>query len=180
VTYRRLALSSFAIPLTLSALLLAACNKPKDVVNPVAPAATAVAPQFSYAQANDVRVAPQFTKGWYGVEDGAWRWMAKESETTLKNPGVFPAQFEVRLTIPKPIMDAVGAPVTFTVLLDGKPLGDAVYKQDGAYIFEKTVPPGMAPPGPITVTMRVDKAKPPVNGGDARELGAIIEGLGFK
>ena len=87
---------------------------------------------------------------------------------------------EVRLTLPKPIADAVGMPVTFTVLLDGKVLGEEVYQQDGAFIFEKTVQPGMCAPGPVAVTLRVNKAKPPVPGGDARELGAVIAGFGFK
>jgi hypothetical protein len=172
---------TIALPLLLAALLVtSACSKPKDAASPAAPAATTPAPLYSYAQTNDLRIAPQLVKGWYGVEDGAWRWMAKESQASLKNPGVFPAGFEVRLTLPKPIADAVGMPVTFTVLLDGKVLGEEVYQQDGAFIFEKTVQPGMLSPGPVAVTLRVNKAKPPVPGGDARELGAVIAGFGFK
>jgi hypothetical protein len=159
---------------------LTACSKPKDAESPAAPAATTVAPLYSYAQTNDLRVAPQLTTGWYGVEDGAWRWMAKESAATLKNPGVLPAQFEVRLTIPKPLMDSAGGPITFTVTLDGKPLGEEIYKKDGAFVFEKTVQPGMLTPGPVSVTLAVSKAKPGDPKGDVRELGAIVEGFGFK
>ncbi len=160
--------------------IFSACSKPKDAESPAAPAATPAAPLYSYAQTSDLRVAPQLTKGWYGVEEGAWRWMAKEAEGTLKNPSVLPAQFEVRLTIPKPVLDAAGEPIKFSVLLDGKPLGEETYKKDGPYIFEKTVPPGMLSPGPVAVTLQVSKAKPPVPNGDVRELGAIVEGFGFK
>ena len=46
--------------------------------------------------------------------------------------------------------------------------------------FDLTVPPGMVSPGPVTVTLRVSKPKPPDPQGDARELGAVIEGFGFK
>jgi len=175
------AFRTLVFPFLLAAILAAsACSRPKDAESPAAPVTTPFTPLYSYAQTNDLRIAPQLTKGWYGVEDGAWRWMAKESEGSLKNPGVFPAQFEVRLTVPKSIMDTVGAPITFTVLLDGKPLGEEVYKHAGAFVLDKTVPPGMLSPGPVQVTLRVSKAKPPVPGGDIRELGAIIEGFGFK
>ena len=60
--------------------MTAACSAPKDATNPAAPPATAAAPQYAYAQTNDLRVAGQLSKGWYQVEDGAWRWMAKEAE----------------------------------------------------------------------------------------------------
>lgn len=177
----RPALITALISATLALLLsAAACKKPKDATNPVAPIATAERPAYSYAQANDIRVAPQFVKGWYGVEDGAWRWMAKESVTVLKSPKTFPAQFEVRFTLPKGTMTTVGGPVTFTVLIDDKPLAEETYTQDGNYILQKNVPPGMVGPDPLHVTLRVNKTKAPVPGGDVRELGAVIEGLGFK
>src|SRR5436190_9768516 len=146
--------------------MTAACSAPKDATNPAAPPATAAAPQYAYAQTNDLRVAGQLSKGWYQVEDGAWRWMAKEAEATLKNPQTFPSQFEVRLSLPKGTMAAVGGPVTLSVLLNGKPLGEETYAKDGAYHFEKTVQPGMLGPEPITVTMKVNKAKGPIPGGD--------------
>jgi hypothetical protein len=157
-----------------------ACSRPKDVPSPAAPVATAEAPLYAYAQTNDLRVAPQFTKGWYGVEDGGWRWMARESETVLKNPQTFPAQFEVRLALPKGTMANVGGPVTFTVLVNGQPLGEETYPKDGSYVFQKTIAPGALGSELVRVTLRVNKAKAPVPGGDIRELGAIIEGLGFK
>ena len=69
--------------LTIVVLLAAACSAPKDATNPAAPPATAAAPQYAYAQTNDLRVAGQLTKGWYQVEDGAWRWMlASQSPKT--------------------------------------------------------------------------------------------------
>ncbi len=168
--------------LTLGAILLSlgACSRPKDAENPAAPVATPQAPLYSYAQTNDLRVAPQLTKGWYNIEDGAWRWMGKESQTTLKNPQTFPAQFEVRLALPKGTMANVGGPVTFTVLLGDKVLGEETYSKDGNYVFQKTVQPGMLGPQPVAVTLRVNKTKAPVPGGDIRELGAIVEGLGFR
>jgi hypothetical protein len=161
---------------------IAACSgKPKDATSPAAtPVTTAEAPLYAYAQTNDLRVAPQFTKGWYGVEDGAWRWMAKESETALKNPQTYPAQFEVRLALPPGTVATVGGPVKLTVLVNDKPLGEETYSKDGSYIFQKTIAPGALGPEVVHVTLRVNKAKAPVPGGDIRELGAIIDGLGFK
>src|SRR5258707_12887822 len=156
------------------------CSRPKDAKNPAAPVATAVTPQYAYAQTNDLRVAPQLGGGWYDIEDGAWRWMAKEALATLKNPGVFPAQFEVRLVLPNGTMTAVKGPVIFAVFVNDKPLGEETYRKEGPYQFEKTVPPGMVGPGSVKVTLRVNKAKGPIPGGAARELAAITEGFGSK
>jgi len=166
--------------LTLALFAAGACRKPKDAPNPAAPASSAANPLYAYAQTNDVRVAPQFTKGWYAIEDGAWRWMSKESETVLKNPQTYPSQFEVRFVLPKGTVASVGGPVTLTVLLNDKPLGEETYPNDGSYIFQKTIPPGALGPEPVHVTLRVNKTKGPVPGGDIRELGAIVEGVGFK
>jgi hypothetical protein len=168
------------ILIVFSAVFIVGCSKPKDAPPAIPLVSTAETPLYAYAQTNDLRVAPQFTKGWYGVEDGAWRWMSKESETVLKNPQTYPAQFEVRLALPKGTVATVGGPVTLSVLINGKALGEETYSKDGGYIFQKTVAPGVLGPEPVKVTLRVNKVKAPVPGGDIRELGAIIEGLGFK
>jgi hypothetical protein len=174
---------SMTIRITLLTVVLAvagACSKPQDAKSPAAPASTAEAPLYAYAQTNDLRVAPQLIKGWYQVEEGGWRWMAKESLASLKNPQTFPAQFEVRLVLPKGTVATVGGPVTFTVLFNDKPFGEETYSKDGSYVFQKSVPPGTVTPGPINVTLRVNRAKPPVPNGDIRELGALVEGFGFR
>ena len=170
----RIALLAFAI------VAAGACSKPRDAKNPAAPVTTAEAPLYAYAQTNDLRVAPQLTKGWHQIEDGGWRWMEKASQATLKNPRTFPAQFEVRLTLPKGTIATVGGPVTLMVFLGDKKLGEEKYAKDGSYIFQKTVAPGTVGTQPIEVTLQVDRAKAPVPGGDIRELGAIIEGFGFR
>src|ERR1017187_329256 len=62
-------LRALALACLLAAILTTgACSRPKDAENPAAPVATPVAPLYSYAQTNDLRIAPQLTKGWYGVE----------------------------------------------------------------------------------------------------------------
>ena len=46
-------------------------------------------------------------------------------------------------------------------------------------IVERSLSPKVGPE-PVPVTLRVSRAKAPVPGGDIRELGAIIEGFGFR
>jgi hypothetical protein len=157
-------------------VLAAGCSRPQDAQTAEPPPRPEA--QYSYAQANDLRVTPQLVSGWYPVEDGGWRWMAGEAKVLLRTPQ--PAtQFEVRLTLPKGRIKATG-PVKFSVILNDQTLAEETYSADDSYTLTKSIPPGMVTNSPTHVILRVDKPVPPVPGGDQRELGAIIIGVGFK
>jgi len=177
---RRL-LSLIAISLaSLTWLAALGCSKPKDAPKnePAKAASITFGPRYAYIQVNDQRAINQLGPGWHGVEQETWRWMAHEATASLKNPGAFPEYFEVRLTLPPGHIAAVGGPVTFTVLLNDKVLGEETYAKDGAYVFQKVVQ--SLPPDPVAVTFRVNKFKPPAPGGDVRELGLVVTAFGFK
>ncbi len=159
-----------------SLLLLAGCSRPQDSQSFEAPRQEVL---YSYAQTNDLRVAPQLVSGWYPVEEGAWRWMSKEAQVMLRTPEPPPAHFEVRLTLSKPHLATTG-PVTLTILLNDKPFTEEKYAASGSYTLSKSIPPGLLTKEPTRVTLRVDKVVGPIQGGDQRELGAIILGAGFK
>lgn len=128
---------------------------------------------------NDLRVAPQLGMGFYSIEEGGWRWMAKEARLMLRAPESPKAQFEVRLTLPKGQVSTQGA-MSLSVLFNDKPFADTTYTVDGDYTFTKDVPPGLLTQAPVQVTLRWNKARPPNPNGDARELAAVIVGVGFK
>jgi hypothetical protein len=128
---------------------------------------------------NDLRVAPQLGTGFYSIEEGGWRWMAKEGRLMLRAPENPKSQFEVRLTLPKGQVSSLGA-MTLSVLFDDKPFAETTYKADGDYTFTKDVPPGLLTQAPVHVTLRWNKGRAPGTGGDARELAAVIVGVGFK
>lgn len=162
-------------------LCLGACGRapqqPGEVSQPAE--ARRVEPQYAYAQTNDLRVAPQLISGWHPVEDGAWRWMSREAQAVLRAPENSPAEFEVRLAFPKGHV-AITGPVTFSVLFNDKPFAEQTYTADGNYSLTKTLPAGLLTREPVRVTLRVSKPRPAGTGGDLRELGAVILGLGFK
>ncbi len=168
--------------LLLLGLWLTGCGQPPKEVRsaPQEPAAgRKPEPQYSYTQMNDLRATPQLLSGWYPVEDGAWRWMGREAQVMLRAPENPPAQFEVRLAIPRGHL-AITGPLTLSVLFNNRPFAEQTYNSEGAFTFTKPVPPGTVSPGAVQVTLRVNKARPPGTGGDLRELGLVILGLGFR
>ena len=168
---------SLIIPLL---LILGGCSRPEDAQDSAAETPKGRAEtKYSYAQTSDLRVASQLGPGWYQIEDGGWRWMAREAQLTLRVPETGPAQFEVRLTFPKGHMALTG-PVKFSVLFNDQPFAEETYTKDGDYKLTKDVPPGILTHGPMRVTLRLSKARPPGMGGDLRELGAVVVGVGFK
>jgi len=180
VPTKRYALPLAALALAAGMLCLPGCGgtPPEDAAKTAAPTSGPAKPLYTYAQMNDLRVAPQLGMGFFAIEEGGWRWMAKESRLVLRAPEGPRAQFEVRLTLPKGQVSSLG-PMALSVLFNDKPFADTTYTVDGDYTFTKDVPPGALTQAPVHVTLRWNKARPP-GGGDARELAAVIVGIGFK
>jgi len=133
---------------------------------------------LSYLNLGDIRSRPQLVSGWYAIEDGAWRWMAPAAEATLQPPPDGPAQFELQLFFPPDFMRRAGSPVTVSVMLNGKPFTTAVYSEPGGHRLANAVPRELLTWPATSVSIRVNPAMPPT-GSDQRELGAVVQGLGF-
>jgi len=131
-----------------------------------------------YLHLGDVRCRPQLLRGWYGIEDGGWRWMAREAEVALPAPAGGAARFEMQLYFPPGHLERAGGPVTVNVALDGEPLAEQTYAQPGGYLLSQPVQTGLLTPGEHRIRVRLSRAAPPA-GGDQRELGAVVQGLGF-
>ena len=133
---------------------------------------------LSYLNLGDIRSRPQLVRGWYTIEDGAWRWMAPEAEATLLPLPDVAAQFELQLFFPPDFMRRAGSPVTVSVMLNGKPFASAIYFEPGGHTVAKRIPPEL-PTSPATrVSIRVNPYIPP-SATDQRALGAVVQGLGF-
>lgn len=139
-----------------------------------APAGTK--PELSYLSMGDLRSKPQLVAGWYGVEEGAWRWMGKRAEARLGAPGG-PQNFEMLLFFPPAHIARVG-PVTVSVTMNGRRLTTATYAQPGGQRLESAVPESLLASPEATIDIQVNPALPP-SGSDQRELGAVVERLGF-
>jgi len=134
-------------------------------------------PELAYLELGDLRARPQLLSGWYPIENGAWRWMAKQAQAELRAPPV-PLNFEMLLFFPTDYMQRVGGPVTVSVTIDGKRLTQATYAQPGGHRLESGVPRNLlASPAP-KVTVQLNRAIPPGDS-EQRELGAVVQQLGF-
>jgi len=141
----------------------------------IAPDAAA---QWPYLKMGDLRSKPQLVSGWYPIEDGAWRWMAKQAEVVLRTPADPAMSFEMDLFFPPGYMQNAGGPVTVSVRVNGKPLTRRSYFAPGSYHLAAEVPAGLTSFPTSTVSIRLNRALPP-SGSELRELGAIVTQLGF-
>jgi len=133
---------------------------------------------LSYLNLGDIRSRPQLVSGWYVIEDGAWRWMAPEAEATLRPLPAPAVQFDLQLFFPPDFMRRAGSPVTVSVMLNGQPFTKAVYYEPGGHRLTRVVPRELLARPTTSVSIRVNPAMPPT-ATDKRELGAVVQGLGF-
>ena len=132
----------------------------------------------AYLRVADLRSKPQLVSGWYPIEDGAWRWMAKQAEVVLETPAGARVSFDMDLFFPADYMRRAGGPVTISVRVNDKLLTRQTYQASGGYHLSAMVPSGIATFPTSKVSIRLNRALPP-SGAELRELGAIVAGLGF-
>ena len=135
-------------------------------------------PEMSELNLGDVRSKAQLVSGWYGIEEGGWRWMSKQAEAVLRVPTETAPVFEMQLFFPPDFMQRTGGAVTVSVRLDGRLLTRETYLHPGGYRLEKSVPREQLTGPDARVTFQLDRAMPP-SASDQRELGAVVSRLGF-
>ena len=135
-------------------------------------------PKLSYLNLGDIRNKAQLGSGWYGIEDGGWRWMSKQAEAVLRVPAEAAPVFEMQLFFPPGFMQRTGGSVTVSVMLDGRLLTRETYLQPGGYRLAKSVSRDQLTAPAVRVTLQLNRAMPP-DASDQRELGAVVSRLGF-
>ena len=146
--------------------------------SPAAAGGAAKPAELSYLNLGDIRTRPQLLSGWYAVEDGGWRWMAKEAKVELRRPADPQPGFEVELFFPPDYMKRVGGFVTVYVTLNDQPLIRQSYAQAGGHRLAAPVPRERLASPVVRVGIRLSRAMPP-SGSEQRELGAVVSRLGF-
>jgi hypothetical protein len=125
--------------------------------------------------------AKQLGKGFYAVEDGAWRWTQGKFSVMLRSPiqaGAKGATLVVKATIPQPIIEKL-KDVTLTCVVNGVRLKTTNYNRPGAVVLRLDVPPKAFPTENVAVDFVLDKVLPP-RPDDQRELGLILTSIGFE
>lgn len=135
-------------------------------------------PTMPYLRLGDIRSRPQLISGWHSIEDGGWRWMAKQATAVLGVPADVPLAFQMQLYFPPDHIQRAGGPVTVSVLIDGKPFAEETYSQPGGYRLVKPVPERLLSPPASRIEINLSRSVR-ATGADLRELGAVVQELGF-
>lgn len=135
----------------------------------------------SMIQAGDPVAAVQFTKGFYTVENGAWRWTAHAFTVTLHPPrgaAANGARLVLKFALPDAVFQKVG-PIKMMARVNGLDLAPEEFKAAGDQTYSREVPGTALGADAVTVDFTLDKFIAPTPG-DLRELGVIVSTVGFE
>jgi len=170
-------LKSSAALLIATLLPLAGCRNQEARVHPQQNDAPPLASSIRMA---DARLESQLTSGFYGVEQSAWRWTARQFSVLLRPPvgsGKKGATLELRFTVPPVVITKLNT-VTLSATAGSKALPPETYTQPGDYAYVRDIAPNLLGDEVLRVDFSLDKAMPP-SGEDLRELGVIVLSVGL-
>ncbi|MBI3666096.1 MAG: hypothetical protein HY236_07705 [Acidobacteria bacterium] len=126
----------------------------------------------------DPKTAGQLLSGWYAVEQGSWRWTAKQFVVDLRTPGPDkPAQLQLKFTLPDVLISRLGS-ITLAATVNGVPLPAETFGKAGDQVYSRALP-GAINGNVARVVFQVDKTLPP-NDIDRRELGVVVSSVGLE
>jgi hypothetical protein len=134
----------------------------------------------STVHTGDPKSETQLVNGFYGIEQGAWRWTAQRFSVVLRPPpggAQKGATLNVQLTIPDATISKLKT-VALSANIGNTPLSPETYTQPGAYTYTRDVPASLLGSEAVRIDFQTDKALPPT-GADARELGLIVGSVGL-
>jgi hypothetical protein len=129
---------------------------------------------------NDEHAAAYILHGFYGLEEGQWRWVSSKFGVTLAEPidaAKDGARLELKFTYPEAAAKQLGA-LTLSGTVNGQPLLPETYKTQGKYTYTRDLAGSTFHGGPVTVEFATDKALPQ-SPPDVRELSIIVTEAGL-
>ena len=123
---------------------------------------------------NSAQTAKQLLTGFYGVENGAWRWTAKSFSVALAVPAGAAAKggkLTFRFVFPDPAFQALHS-VTLSARVKDTALAPETYSTTGEHVYARDIAAGDLASSPVRVDFMLDQAIPP-GPVDVRELGVI-------
>jgi hypothetical protein len=151
-------------------------KKPKvETVEESTPALAAV------VNVADPRASAQLLKGFYDVEQNAWRWTMGKFSVTLRPPLNAPqrgATLVVKFAIPDAVLQHTKS-MTLSADVNGTKIPSETYNTAGDHTYSKDVPSSALASDAVTVDFALDKYLPPGTV-DQRELGIVVTSIGFE
>ena len=130
---------------------------------------------------SDPAAASQLLKGFYNLEDNAWRWTAGEFQVVLNAPpgaAQNGAMLTLSLSVPDVVVKKLGA-VTLSAAIGKTRLAPQKYSTAGAFTYAAEVPASAFTSATATIDFILDK-KIPASAADNRELGIIATAVGLE
>ena len=128
--------------------------------------------RMSNAAASD-----QLVKGFSPVEQGQWRWAAKEFVLALGVPPGSKHVLTLDIAVPRTLLDGVGGSTTLRARVAGVELAPETYRSDGNFTYRRELP--AAAVGVAEIEFAVDTALKP-GGAETRELGLVVIGAAIR
>ncbi len=130
--------------------------------------------------AGDPNVSGHFVKGFYGVEENAWRWTGKEFAVDLSPPlhsDQKGAQLVMKLAVPDAVIQKLTS-MQLTASIKGFKLEPQAYTKPGQYTYTRDVPPDELQGNVVRIDFSLDHTLPPTED-DKRQLGIIVSEVGL-
>jgi len=129
----------------------------------------------------DPRATVQLLKGFYDVEQNAWRWTMSKFSVTLRPPkgaAEKGATLQVRFSLPDPVIEKLKS-VTLTANVAGTSLPGETFDKAGEQVYSRPVPAAALKGDAVAVDFALDKFLP-AGAVDQRELGIVVSTIGFE
>lgn len=136
---------------------------------------------LSSVNAADPRGEPQLLRGFYPLEQGTWRWTAKNFSVILATPPPiegYQSDLDLRATLPESLGPHL--PLTLSAEVNHVNVGSHVFTElVREQLITIPIPDGVLTDEPALVEFALDKALPPT-AADGRELGMVVTSVAIK
>jgi hypothetical protein len=135
----------------------------------------------STVQMGDPRAQAQLVSGFYGVEDNAWRWTARQFSMVVRTPfgaAQKGASLQARLSVPEPVIAKLKT-ISLSPSVNGHALPPETFTQAGEVTLKRDVPANFLTGDSAKLDFQLDKALPPT-ASDLRELGIVALSIGLE
>jgi hypothetical protein len=134
----------------------------------------------AFVRMSDPAAPAQLTKGFYGLEGGAWRWTAGTFQAALRPPLTTEkgALLVFSFSIPEVVIQKLSS-FTLTASIGSTKLKSEKYSKPGDFTFSADVPAALLTGDKVLVDFAMDKSLA-AGTVDQRELGLVATAVGFE
>jgi hypothetical protein len=137
-------------------------------------------PALSVVNVADPEAASQLFRGFYGLENDAWRWTMSHFSATLRPPEGASrngARLELTGNLPEAVFKRTGR-ISLSAMVNGHPLPPETLSKAGGFTYSRDVPASALGGAAASVEFATDKALAPGDV-DERELALIVTSVGL-